>query len=151
MRWVMLISPRAAADVNVGAYQIITSRKRGALHAGLQDKNHHQFERYREAQACHRVLAFMSSACEWEALAARPTASGTETVQLAPQALQRLYMVELMLDAAAFRDGTAAGPSRRLPENLRRLCAEAWQDRLYQNASSSRFQQHVRRILLCIA
>ena len=68
-------------------------------------------------------------------------------MKLAPQALQRLYMVELMLGAAAFRDGTAAGPSRRLPENLRRLCAEAWQDRLYQNATSSRFQQHVRRFL----
>lgn len=53
-------------------------------------------------------------------------------------------MVELMLDAAAFRESSVAGPARRLPDNLRRRCAESWQDRLYQNATASRLQQQVR-------
>ena len=71
-------------------------------------------------------------------------AGGGEALQCCPQALQRLFMVELMLATAAHRDA-AAGPPPQLPDNLRRLCADAWQDRLYRNGSTqSSLQQNVR-------
>ena len=67
----------------------------------------------------------------------------SDTSPAAAQALQRLFMVELMLGAAA-RSGGGGSAAPRLPDSLRGLCAEAWQDRLYRSASASTFQQHVR-------